>query len=999
MSKFVFGVLSAAVLLGQPVEFNREIRPILSDRCFACHGPDAGNRKSALRLDSEAEAKKDLGRGRFGIVPGDAAKSLVYQRITSTNKALRMPPQYAGHAALPEASIAVIKRWIEQGAPWQAHWSFVPPVRPPGPHAIDSFIRERLAREGLKPAPPAAPETLLRRAYLDLTGLPPAPAEVDAFLRDPSPAAYEKVVDKLLASSAHAERMALRWLDAARYADTNGYQSDGPRDMWRWRDWVIEAYKQNMPFDKFTVEQIAGDLLPNATLSQRIATGFHRNHRTNAEGGIVEEEFRVEYVADRVETTSTVWLGLTMGCTRCHDHKYDPLRQKDFYSMFAFFNNVPERGLVYNFGNDEPMIKAPTPEMAAKLAGFDQALASAEADWDGRQTLLGKQQRAWEKKIRKGADDWSIRKGLVYANDGKRLSFDGKTPYDAGDKGKFNYMTPYSFSVWIKPESETGAILSRIEDYWEGEGYGLYVKNGNIHFVATRRYTDISLRLETAEKVKLGAWQHIAFTYDGNRKGKGVRIWIDGKPATIKTTFDELTYPFGPKVPFLIGGGGGLRFQGEIEDVRVFDRALTGEEALSTYVREPLAALARIAPAQRTPAQNAKLHLAFLDTAMSKEGRASLEARDAAKAARDKYYAVIPTVMVMEEGPKRQAYILKRGAYDAHGDPVEPNTPALLPAMKPEWPKNRLGLAYWLVDRSNPLTARVQVNRLWQMFFGQGLVKTVEDFGSQGEWPVHLGLLDSLAVEFMESGWNLQAIEKQIVMSETYRQSSAASAELWQRDPENRLLARGPRVRLAAPFVRDQALAASGLLVDKTGGPSVKPYQPPGLWQELGGGGGYKEDKGEGLYRRSLYTFWKRTVAPPMMINFDAPTREGCIVRETRTNTPLQALNLMNDVAFLEAARKMGERMMREGGSVPAERVAYGWKLVLGRAPKQRENDALLRAYERFLMRFGADLHAAAAYLKQGEAPRDPSLPVAELAASSAVANLILNLDEAVTKE
>ena len=508
MPKVLWIAAAALCVAAQPVEFNRDVRPILSDRCFDCHGPDAANRKSPLRLDTEAEAKKDLGGGRRGIVPGDAAKSLLYQRIVSTNKALRMPPAYAGHAALPAADIETLKKWIDQGAPWQAHWSFVPPKRSVTGFSIDALVRMRLERENLRPAPPASPETLLRRVHLDLTGLPPSPAEVDAFVQDPS--SYEKVVDRLLASDAHAERMALRWLDAARYADTNGYQSDGVRDMWRWRDWVIDAYKANMPFDRFTIEQIAGDLLPNPTLSQKIATGFHRNHRTNAEGGIVEEEFRVEYVADRVETTSTVWLGLTMGCTRCHNHKYDPLTQKDFYSMFAFFNNVPERGLVYNFGNDEPMIKAPTPDMAARLATHDAKLAAAKQAWDAWQPRLEKEQSRWEKKLRKSSPDWKITNGLVYENTGTELTFDGKRTVDAGDKAKFDYMTPYSFSVWIKPESETGAILSRIEDYWEGEGYGLYVKNGNIHFVATRRYTDISLRLETVEKVKLGAWQHIA---------------------------------------------------------------------------------------------------------------------------------------------------------------------------------------------------------------------------------------------------------------------------------------------------------------------------------------------------------------------------------------------------------------------------------------------------------------------------------------------------------
>jgi hypothetical protein len=1026
MRLLLLAALPFSILSAQPVVFNRDVRPILSDRCVACHGPDSANRKSPLRLDREEDAKRDLGRGRFGVVPGDPSRSLVYQRITSTNAALRMPPGSAGHAALEAGDVNVIRRWIEQGAKWEAHWSFVSPSRQLEPasakgsawvrNPLDSFVLDKLLRAGLQPSPPAKPEQLLRRLYLDLTGLPPSPQVVDAFLQDPSDKAYEAIVDRLLASPERAERMALRWLDYARYADTNGYQSDGVRDMWRWRDWVIDAYRGNMPFDRFTIEQIAGDLLPGATLAQRIATGFHRNHRTNAEGGIVEEEFRVEYVSDRVETTSTVWLGLTMGCARCHDHKYDPLTQRDYYSLFAFFNNVPERGLVYNFGNDEPMIKAPTPEMESRLAALDQGLAAAATHWKELTPRIEAAQNKWEKKVRaRRGYDWQVRKGLIYENSldeckkpcaleivegrrGKALSFDGKNSYDAGDQAKFDYMTPFSFAAWVKPASNDGAILSRIEDYWEGEGYGLYIKGGKLHLVVTRRYTDISLRLETEDTLTLRQWQHIALTYDGKRKGKGVQIWIDGRPAKIKITFDELTYPFGPKVPFLIGAGGGLRFRGAIDDVRVFNRELTAEEALSTGVLETLDKIASLRSEQRSPAQSAKLRLAFLaegaDESVQRAGRLLAEARDA----RDRYFEKIPTVMVMEEGPKRQAYILRRGAYDAPGDAVEPATPRALPGWRTEWPRNRLGLAYWLVDRPNPLTARVQVNRLWQMFFGQGLVKTVEDFGSQGEWPMHLDLLDWLAVEFMESGWDLRALEKRIVMSATYRQSSSAPSQLWQRDAENRLLARGPRTRLAAQLVRDQALAASGLLVKKIGGPSVKPYQPPGLWQELSGGGGYKEDKGEGLYRRSLYTYWKRTVAPPSMTNFDASTRESCIVRETRTNTPLQALNLMNDVTYLEAARKMGERMLREAGPDAGARLSHGWKLLLGRNPGASELAALRRAYERAHRRFATDKESAERYLKQGESPRDASLDAVELAAMSTAASLILNLDEAVMK-
>ncbi|MBM3788301.1 MAG: DUF1553 domain-containing protein, partial [Acidobacteria bacterium] len=791
-----------------------------------------------------------------------------------------------------------------------------------------------------------------------------------------------------------------------------GYQSDGVRDMWRWRDWVIDAYKANMPFDQFTIEQIAGDLLPNATLAQKIATGFHRNHRTNAEGGIVEEEFRVEYVADRVETTATVWLGLTLGCARCHDHKYDPLSQRDFYSMFAFYNNVPERGLVYNFGNEEPVIKAPTPEMAEKLRAFDDTLAAARAAWQSTSARREKEKKAWEKRLK--AQPWRIAEGLVYENaldstetqglrivpgkNGNAIQFDGSAAVNAGDKAAFNYMTPFSFSAWVKPEADNGAILSRIEDYWEGEGYGLYVKNKKLHLVVTRRYTDISLRMETEASLRFNEWQHIALTYDGKRKGAGVKIWLDGVPAPTKITFDELTYPFGPKVPFLIGGGGGLKFRGAIDDVMVYNRALSEDEALASFVLEPIEQIAKLKPAKRTKHQEAKMRLAYLETGASGEVKASLKAIRSAELERNKYYDSLPTVMVMVEGPKRQAFLLKRGAYDAPGDPVEAATPKALPPMPDSAPRNRLGLAQWLVSRENPLTARVQMNRLWQMFFGTGLVKTVEDFGSQGEWPVHLDLLDFLAVEFMDRSWDARAMAKLIVMSETYRQSSSATPEQWQRDPENRMLARGPRNRLPAAFLRDQALAASGLLVERVGGPSVKPYQPAGLWQELAGGGGYKEDTGDGLYRRSLYTYWKRTVAPPMMVNFDSPTREGCVVRETRTNTPLQALNLMNDVTFLEASRKLAEQMMR-AGTAPEARIAAGWRRVLAREPAPGELTAARRTLDRFLTQFDRNPKHAEASLKQGASSRDSSLSSVELGAYTMVASLLFNLDETVTKE
>ncbi|MBI3667021.1 MAG: DUF1553 domain-containing protein [Acidobacteria bacterium] len=1027
------------------VEFNRDIRPILSDKCFTCHGPDPANRKTALRFDTEAGARIDLGKGRFAIVPADPGKSEMFRRISSDNKAVRMPPAYLGHDKLSDREIELIRRWIEQGARWQAHWSFLPPKRPPLPEVrdpswprnpIDYFILARLEQEGLHPSPEADRTTLIRRVTLDLTGLPPTPAEVDAFLNDSSPQAYEKVVDRLLASPSYAERMAVRWLEAARYGDTNGYQTDGERDMWRWRDWVIDALHRNMPFDQFTIEQIAGDLLPNATLSQKIATGFHRNHRTSGEGGIVPEEFRVEYVADRVETTATVWLGLTLGCARCHDHKYDPIKQKDFYRVFAYFNNVPEKGLVFNFGNEEPYVKAPTEEQQSRLQELSHKVAEAEKKYAALQPKLARAQAAWERRMRKARHlDWSVSDGLIlyYPLDGlpeekiggceeveggqsggdcrlpveagrigRARRFDGQRFVEAGDVANFNFQDAFTLAAWISPSSPNGAIVSRTEDYFEGEGYGLYLIDGKVRLHIIRRWTDIGLRVETESPIELNRWQHVMATYDGHMKASGVSIYVDGKPQKLRVLFDELNYPLGAKDPFRIGAGGGpkYRYRGLIDDVRVYNIALSPEQAAVVPVLESVSEIAALPPAARSKPQADKLAFCFVDRFAPSDIRQARQELLERKKERQRFFDSIPTVMVMQESETpRDTFVLKRGAYDNPGQKVTPGVPSFLPPLREGWPNNRLGLARWLVDPSNPLTARVIVNRFWQMYFGGGLVKTVEDFGSQGEWPIHPELLDWLATEFVESGWNVKAMQKTIVMSTAYRQSSKVTPELLQKDPENRLLARGPRFRLPAEMIRDQALAVSGLLVEKVGGPPVKPYQPPGLWQELAGGKGYEPDHGEGLYRRSLYTYWRRTVAPPAMITFDAPNRETCVVRETRTNTPLQALDLMNDVTYVEASRRLAERMIKEGGRSPGERITYACRLVLARPPKPAESKVLLDVFDRFQANYRSDRQAAIQFLNQGESPRSKKLDSSELAAYASVASLILNLDEAVTKE
>ncbi|HXJ40394.1 MAG TPA: DUF1553 domain-containing protein, partial [Bryobacteraceae bacterium] len=869
----------------------------------------------------------------------------------------------------------------------------------------------RLAKEGLKPYPEAPRSLLLRRVTLDLTGLPPTPAELKAFENDTAPNAWEKVVDRLLASPGYGERMAFRWMEAARYGDSNGYQTDGPRDMWRWRDWVINAFNRNMPWDQFTVEQLAGDLLPNATLDQKIATGFNRNHRTTGEGGIIPEEYRVEYVADRTQTTATVWMGLTLGCARCHDHKYDPLAQKDFYRMYAFFNQVPdEKGFVWNYGPEMPFVKAPLPEQAEKLSALDKKIEAARAVYDGLASKRTLAQQKWERNP--GPQDWSPTDGIVFrstwltstrpvtdAPAGKAWTFDSSEGVEGnGDAAEFNYLQPFTFSAWIKPESEDGAILTRLDDYIESQGHGLYLMKGRVRLHLTQRFTDLGLRVETADPVRLNEWQHVSVTYDGTRLASGVRFYVNGEPRKTNVLFDQNTEPFRKKnTPIRIGFGGGMRFHGAIGDARVYNRALSDDEAAALAVPQTLRAIAAFT--NRTPAQQTKLNLAFLAIAAPKDVKAALADLIAKQTDRQKFYESIPTVMTIADGANRETFLLRRGAYDVPGDKVTAGVPVALPQLPSDAPPNRLTLARWLVDRKNPLTARVTVNRFWQSYFGTGIVKTVDDFGAQGEWPSHPELLDWLAVEFMESGWDVKAIQKVMVMSATYRQSSVATPALLEKDPDNRLLARGPRHRLGPERIRDQALAVSGLLKERVGGPSVKPYQPAGLWQELSGNNGYVQAKGDDLYRRSLYTYWKRTIPHPFMVNFDSPNREQCAVFENRTNSPLQALDLMNDVTFTEASRKLAERMLAEGGTAPEKRIDYGFKLLLARAPSERQRAVLLRALKQFETSYATDPKAASALIKEGDSPVRAGTDPAQLAAYTGVASLLLNLDEAVTKE
>ncbi|MEZ5351111.1 MAG: DUF1553 domain-containing protein [Bryobacteraceae bacterium] len=1028
----------AATAASAAVDFNREIRPILSDKCYTCHGPDNGNRKADLRFDREDSAKAVLPSKNRAIVPGDPAASSLLQRVAHANKALRMPPAYSGAQPLAESEIALLRQWIAEGAKWQKHWSFEKPVRPDPPavadaswprNPIDNFILARLDREALKPRPQADRATLIRRLALDLTGIPPTPAEIAAFVNDRRSDAYEQLVDRLLASSRYGERMAIRWLDAARYADTNGYQTDAERFMWRWRDWVIQSFNQNKPFNQFAIEQLAGDLLPNPSLDQIIATGFNRNHRGNGEGGSIPEEFIVEYWVDRVETASTVFMGLTMGCARCHDHKYDPLTQRDFYSMVAFFNNIDEMGRVFKYGNSPPMIPAPTPEQQAQLSALDARIVQTKAAFESHRAAAEKAQKEWEGSLAPGTD-WQPSHALMahYPLDGgapgrdssgkalkasfkdgeaafaegrlaQGASFDGKRFVEAGQIAQFSYYNAFTISAWIFPTAADGAIVSKAKDVEEESGYGLYLKDGKLQANLVQRWLDDAIRVETAQPIELNRWHHVAMSYDGRRIAKGVNLYVDGVVAEKKILLDELNQNFQAREPLRIGAGNAVRFHGSIDDVRVYNDALTPGDLAILALPGSLATIAAVPASSRSETQRSKLRAAFLDTFAPTSIRDSWHALRDATEARDKFAFNLPTVMVMREmETPRKTNVLIRGAYDRPGDPVSRSTPAALPPLPADVPNNRLGLARWLTSPDHPLTARVTVNRFWQMLFGAGIVATVEDFGSQGEAPTHPELLDWLATEFIRTGWDVKGILKTIVMSAAYQQDSNATAELVQRDPSNRLLARGPRFRLPAETVRDQALAISGLLVESIGGPSVKPYQPAGLWEELSGQR-YDRDKGPGLYRRSLYTYWKRSAPPPGMMTFDSAGREACTVRETRTNTPLQALTLMNDETYLEASRKMAERMIHEGGATPESRIEYGFRLATARSPHDKESGVLLRGFHHYLDRYNTNPAAAKQLLSHGDAPPDSSIAPVELAAYSSVASLILNLDETITKE
>jgi mono/diheme cytochrome c family protein len=1009
---------SAAISLASDrVDYDRDIRPILAENCYACHGPDANARKADLRLDRKEDAFKMLEKGA-AIVPGDLEASELIQRILEDDPESQMPPPKSGKA-LTKAQIETLRRWISEGAEWRGHWAFQAPKRPGLPdlvqkdwtrNPIDAFVLKTLEQRGLKPSPEADKISLIRRLSLDLTGLPPSIAEVDAFVNDPRPVAYEALVDRLLGSSAYGERMAQNWLDAARYADTNGYHIDNHRDIWKYREWVIQAFNRNLPFDRFTVEQVAGDLLPEATIEQKIASGFHRNTMVNFEGGADPEEYLTKYIGDRVSTTSTVFLGVTMACAECHDHKYDPFTQKDFYRFYAFFNGIAEQGLDGNKESPAPRLKVPTTEQLAKLVEIREQIKQLKAKREAGSTEADKAHGDWEWARGEGETRWTIL-GPTSLN-----STGGSTLAKLEDRSILASGTNPDRDVYefIGSSKEKGIRAIRLEALTHDSLIKGTGRAENSNFVLT------GVEVETAAEASPEVWSPVPIVRaeaDYYQKTGDYRVEksIDADPSSGwavdgDTKKEDRRALFTLKHP--VGNEQGTRIKIRLRFESPFARHAIGRFRLAiTSTENPtlgvlptkLAEILSTRPSKRSEAQIKELRSYFRNEVWP-EGQTIKREVEALGKLEIEVEKSIPVTMVMTEMAKpRPTHVLMRGDFRSKGPVVEAGVPESLPPLPKGQPANRLGLAKWLVDPGNPLVARVTVNRFWQQDFGTGIVKTVNDFGTQGEWPSHPELLDWLATEFIGSGWNVKHLQKLIVMSATYRQDSKADKSLIESDPENRLLARGARFRLEAEAIRDNALAICGLLNRQIGGPSVYPYQPPGLWEEIAFGGdfssqSYTPSHGNDLYRRGLYTYWKRSLPHPSLATFDAPNREVCAVQRPRTNTPLQALVLMNDPIYVEAARVLAQRVLKEAGPDAEARMNHAFRLCLARTPTDRERTVLMGLLARQIEHFKADPKAAKALISAGEAPQIPGLDPAEHAAWTAIGNILLNLDETITK-
>ncbi len=993
------------------IDFNRDVRPILSDHCFRCHGPDASARKAGLRLDTAEGARELLKTGHHAIVPGRPDLSAVVGRICSADPEEVMPPPSL-RLPLDQKQKEAIVGWISAGAVYQRHWAFVPPRRAPAPEVkdqawardpVDRFVLARMQAAGLEPAPEADRPTLLRRVGLALTGLPPTPEETAAFVSDTAPDAYERRVDEMLGSVRFGERMASDWLDAARYADTFGYQSDWECRVWPWRDWVIDAFNQDMPYDRFLREQIAGDLLPGAGDSQRLATTFSRLHRQTNEGGSIDAEFRQEYTSDRVHTFGTAILGMTLECARCHDHKYDPISQRDYYSLCAFFGQIDESGTYpYITGaTPAPTMRLPTPEQEQELRRLAGEVTRATERVESARDQAAMRLAGWLWSVPSIGGAEPVKsyplEGTVECPGGRATEFDGDAGPSFADSPRWRRCDPCSLSFWMRTaDTKARATVIHTSQFTieaDEQGFQVMLREGRLSWEVVHLWPGSAAAVRTVDAFPVGRWVRVCVTYDGSSRAAGLRIYLDGKEAGIEVERDHLNGVATAR-PMQVGfRDRDVGFKGgAVGGLRLFDRELTALEVAEAATPGTLEA--RLG---KDAAKDPGVFALFCSRFDEPCRAAALLLRDARAAEQDLLEA-IPEIMVMEASERpRRFFVLRRGRYD-DPDPQRPVSADraidAVMVMNPAWPKDRLGLADWTTDRQNPLVARVEVNRLWAMCFGRGLVVTQENFGMQGDPPSHPEVLDTLAADFIDGGWRLKQVLRRIVLSATFRQGSEMTSQKQAVDPQNVLLARGPAWRLPAEMVRDQALFASGLLAERIGGPSVKPWQPPGLWEDAGanaqGNGGYQPDSGENAHRRSLYTFRKRTAPPPNMLAFDAGSREQCLARRQPTSTPLQPLVLLNDRVFWECAQALAGRAVGEAGPDRAAWIDRAFRLLAGRGPRGAELAALERLYDEQFAVFAADPG-----LTRTVAPGEGARP--EVAAMTMVASTLLASDQTVT--
>lgn len=1026
------------------LHYNRDIRPILAENCFACHGPDSASRKADLRLD-----QRDRAIERRAIVPGQPAASQLITRITHADLAERMPPAETGKRLTTEQK-SRLQRWVAAGAEYEPHWSYIaprrgelPPIRNAGwvRNPIDRFVLARLESAGLAPAPEADRHTLARRLSLDLTGLPPAPELVARFIADTSESAYEKLVDQLIESQSWGEHRARAWLDAARYADTHGLHFDNFREMWSYRDWVIGAFNRNLPFDRFTIEQLGGDLLPSATLEQQIASGFNRCNMTTNEGGTIAEENLVHYTRDRTETVSIVWLGMTANCATCHDHKFDPLTQREFYELSAFFNNTTQGAMDGNVRDTPPIIVVPLPNDRTRWNALKSELPAAKQLLDSRTVEARPDFDSWLAAATPDTLGSSLPQDAICLHaplnegDGKvtKVTVDGTsrdvsvsdsaqwqpgfgstralqvqgTAAELPDAADFERDQPFACAAWIKlPAAEsTGAICSRMDNDNGYRGWDFWVQRRQVGAHIVNRWPDDAVKVVARAQIPANEWTHVAVTYDGSAKAAGVTVYYNGKPQETLVEADRLQSSSSIRTPvaFKIGQRHTAQpLTGTLHDLRIYRRRLPPSEVASLANLTRFTAFLAKPPEQRSDSERNEVFQWWLGTFdRPYRERTDAFARLEREQSEIKSRGTIGHVM-NERADAPMAHVLFRGEYDKRREAVQAATPKFLPAFPAELPKNRLGLAQWLLHPEQPLTARVAVNRYWQEVFGTGLVRTSGDFGVAGELPSHPELLDWLAVEFRESEWNVKQFFKLLVTSATYRQAAAVTPLKIERDPNNRLLSRGPRYRLDAEMIRDYALAASGLLVPTVGGPSVRPYQPNGIWEAVAIIGSntreYRRDAGPSLYRRSLYTFWKRSAPPASMEILNAPNREICTVRRERTNTPLQALVTLNDPQFVEAARLLAERTLTAGGESDDSRTRFIAERVLCRPLTANEQSVLRSELDALLAYYAAHADDAKALLSVGESKPDESLVADRVAAWTMLANQLLNLDEVLNK-